>query len=137
LPPSLPLNRRRAPTMSTRRRITSLLVCASVCATAPAARAQALPTSPDAAQATTLQSSYLPNDRRALELGLSPYAPQMPALPKNLTVPPETPAPPDEWTFNFRGFMSAALRVSTKERSDAVEDQKTTTLHTLPRIVDS
>src|SRR5580704_5074112 len=61
------------------------------------------------AQAQPLQSGYLPGERTALGVGLSPYAPQAPSLPGGLTTPSGAPEPAsDDWTFNFRGFMSAA-----------------------------
>jgi hypothetical protein len=109
---------------------------ASLCATPAVSRAQsAAPTEtpkPDAPD-----SGYLPGDRRALGLGLSPFAPQTPALPGGLTVPSGAPAPADEWTFNLRGFMSAAMRASAGGRDNPTVDQSSVTLHTLPRIVDS
>ena len=80
---------------------------------------------------------YVPGYRRAMGLGLSPYAPQTPALPGGLTVPFSAPAPSDEWTFNFWGYMSAALRVSRGSRDFATADQHTTTFHTYPKIVDA
>jgi len=83
------------------------------------------------------QAGYVPGDRRAFRLGLAPQAPQAPALPGGLTTPPAAPSPPDDWTFNFRGFMSAALRVSRGGRDNPTANQSAITLHTLPRIVDS
>ncbi|HVZ74997.1 MAG TPA: hypothetical protein VHJ20_21595 [Polyangia bacterium] len=88
-----------------------------------------------AAENTT--PGYLPGYRRALGLGLSPYAPETPALPGGLTVPFSAPAPNDDWQFNFWGYMSAALRVGRGERSDAYPGQSSTTLHTYPRVVDA
>ena len=81
-------------------------------------------------------TGYLPGERRALGLGLSPQAAEVPELPGGLTTSPGGPAPADDWRFNFRGFMSAALRVSTGSRENPTSDQSTLTLHTLPRIVD-
>jgi len=80
---------------------------------------------------------YLPGYRRAMGLGLSPYAPRTPGLPGGLTVPFSAPAASDDWTFNFWGYMSAALRVGRGERLVAGIDQHETTLHTFPRIVDA
>ena len=82
-------------------------------------------------------SGYIPGDRRAVSLGLSPYAPQVPGLPGGLTTPFAAPGPDDEWTFNFRGYLSSALRVSRGSRENPTGDQSTVTLHALPRVVDS
>src|ERR1700716_501842 len=72
--------------------------------------------SDDQQQGGQAESGYIPGDRRALGLGLSPYAPQAPGVPGGLTTPFGAPAPNDEWTFGFRGYMSAALRVSLGSR---------------------
>jgi hypothetical protein len=86
-------------------------------------------------EATT--PGYLPGYRRGLGLGLSPQAPLTPALPGGLTVPFSAPAPGDDWTFNFWGYMSAALRVGQGSRANPTANQYATTLHTYPRIVDA
>jgi hypothetical protein len=93
--------------------------------------------SDDQQQGGQAESGYIPGDRRALGLGLSPYAPQAPGVPGGLTTPFGAPGPNDEWTFGFRGYMSAALRVSLGSRDNPTTEQHATTLHTLPRIVDS
>jgi hypothetical protein len=82
-------------------------------------------------------AGYLPGYRRAMGLGLSPYAPRIPGLPAGLTIPFSAPAPTDEWTFNFWGYMSAALRVSRSTRANPTADQFAMTLHSFPRIVDA
>jgi hypothetical protein len=84
-----------------------------------------------------LTPGYLPGYRRALGLGLSPYAPQTPGLPGGLTVPFSAPAPSDDWTFNFWGYMSAAERVSRGMRDNPAPGQSATTFHSFPRIVDA
>src|SRR6476646_10802320 len=94
----------------------------------------------NAAHATAAENdspAYVPGYRRAIGLGLSPYAPQAPGLPGGLTVPFSAPGPNDDWTFNFWGYMSASLRVGRGSRPDATADQYQTTLHTYPRIVDA
>jgi hypothetical protein len=94
--------------------------------------------SPDAGVAPPPpDTGYLPGERRALGVGLSPQAAEVPALPGGLTTAPGGPAPADDWRFNFRGFMSTALRVSTGSRANPTADQSSLTLHTLPRVVDS
>ena len=80
---------------------------------------------------------YLPGYSRAMGLGLSPYAPRVPGLPAGFTIPFSAPAPSDDWTFNFWGYMSAALRVSRGSRDNPTADQYATTFHTYPRIVDA
>jgi hypothetical protein len=121
--------------MNPPRRLVVLLLGASLGALPSPARAQPTPPPPEPTAETP--QAYAPGDRRALGLGLSPFAPQVPALPGGTTLPPGAPTPPEEWTFNFRGFMSAALRVSSGERDNPTSDQSKITLHTLPRIVDS
>jgi hypothetical protein len=81
-------------------------------------------------------TGYIPGERRSLGLGLSPQAPETPALPGGLTTSPGGPAPEDEWKFYFRGFMSSALRISTGSRESPTPDQSSLTLHTLPRVPD-
>jgi hypothetical protein len=92
---------------------------------------------PEAAPPPPPDTGYLPGERRALGLGLSPHAPEVPALPGGLTTASGGPAPADEWRFNFRGFMSTALRVSTGARESPTANQSGLTLHTLPRVVDA
>jgi hypothetical protein len=82
-------------------------------------------------------TGYVPGNHRGMAVGLSPYAPETPALPGGFTVPFSAPAPNDDWNFNFWGYMSAALRVGRGERDYAVPDQYKTTLHSYPRIVDA
>src|SRR5258708_31266080 len=93
--------------------------------------AEAKPVEANAADAKSPQNAppgYLPGYRRAMGLGLSPYAPQTPGLPGGLTIPFSAPAPNDDWTFNFWGYMSAALRVGRGERPVAGPDQYEPTL---------
>jgi hypothetical protein len=82
-------------------------------------------------------AGYLPGNRTALGLGLSPYSPQVPALPGGLTIAPGAPGANDDWVFNVWGFISAALRVSQGARDVAYQGQSIATLHTAPRVVDS
>jgi hypothetical protein len=84
-----------------------------------------------------LTPGYLPGFRQSLSLGLSPYAPLTPALPAGLTVPFSAPTVGDDWTFNFWGYMSAALRVGQGQRPNPTSQQFETTYHTYPRIVDA
>jgi hypothetical protein len=124
-----------------RNRLTALGLVALV-ATAPAVSRADDAAKPDASAdakkpADNATPGYLPGYRRAMGLGLSPYAPQVPGLPAGLTIPFSAPAPSDDWSFNFWGYMSAALRVGRGSRDFATSDQNETTLHTFPRIVDA
>ncbi len=80
---------------------------------------------------------YIPGSRRVVGLGLSPHAPEGPALPGGVTIP--FSAPEDEsrdFNFKFSGFMSAALRLSAGHRDNATPEQFTTTLSAPARIPD-
>jgi hypothetical protein len=102
-----------------------------------AADAKAEPAAATPATGPNLTPGYIPGFRQGFGLGLSPYAPQTPALPAGLTVPFSAPTVGDDWTFNFWGYMSAALRVGQNERLDPTSQQYATTFHTYPRIVDA
>jgi hypothetical protein len=105
----------------------------------PAADANAEPAKSESRAPTgpNLTPGYIPGLRQSMGLGLSPQAPNTPALPAGLTVPFSAPALGDDWTFNFWGYMSAALRVGQSERLDPTGQQYAETLHTYPRIVDN
>ena len=121
---------RRARWARERTGLAALLAAAFLSAsTAAEAQAQTAAAAP--------RDSYLPGERTALGVGLGPTASQAPALPGGLTTPPGAPDAADDWTFTFRGFMSASLRASTGSRADPTADQHGITLHTLPRIVDA
>jgi hypothetical protein len=115
--------------------VTSALWTAGLAAPAWAQDQAAPPQTPPPPPAA--DTGYLPGERRALGLGLSPHAPEVPALPGGLTTASGGPAPEDEWRFNFRGFMSTALRVSAGSRANPTSEQSSLTLHTLPKIVDA
>jgi hypothetical protein len=91
---------------------------------------------PEVAADENLHAGYIPGYRRAMGLGLSPYAPVTPALPGGVTTPFAAPEEEDAWTFNFTGFMSAALRVSMGSRSNPTTEQLGTTIHASPRTPD-
>src|SRR5579863_9506063 len=113
------------------RRWPATLIAAALVAGSSAAEAQ------EQTSAPAPRDSYLPGERTTLGVGLAPSASQAPALPGGMTTPPGAPEEADEWTFNFRGFMSAALRAGVNSRSDPTSDQHGVILHTLPRIVDA
>ena len=82
---------------------------AEVALTAGVSRAE------DAQKGGDAEGGYLPGNRSAVGLGLSPYAPRAPGMPGGVTTPFAAPDPKDEWKFNFWGYMSAALRVSIEQ----------------------
>jgi hypothetical protein len=138
-------------------RAVALVLLVAVAAAPAAARAQADPTSKDSLADTVrkngpttetapslagtpgdaTKAGYLPGYRKSLGLSLSPYAPEVPALPGGMTVPFSAPERTDDWAFNFWGYMSASLRAGVGSRDFATADQAETTLHTYPRIVDA
>jgi hypothetical protein len=80
---------------------------------------------------------YIPGSRRAIALGLSPFAPTGPTLPGGVTVPYSAPEPAgNDFQFNFGGYMSAALRLSVGGRDRATPEQFGTTLHAPPQTPD-
>lgn len=104
-------------------------------------RARADDTAPNQADATkpaaVTPTGCVPGNRRGMAVGLSPYAPETPALPGGFTIPFSAPGPSDDWNFNFWGYASASMRVSRGKRDVATPDQFTTTLRSFPRIVDA
>lgn len=97
---------------------------------------KAEPVADEDVKVTVPPKGYIPGSRRALGLGLSPYAPRSPA-PPGVTIPWSAPEQDDEgFTFNFGGYMSAAARLSKGSRPRATNDQYETTLHGLPQTVD-
>ncbi len=83
-------------------------------------------------------SGYQPGSRRVIGLGLSPHAPSGPTMPGGVTVPPAAPEEdPSAFTFNFAGYMSAALRLSSGRRERATPTQFESTLHAPPQTVDA
>ena len=82
------------------------------------------------------EAGYLPGYRHYSSLGLSPYTPVVPALPGGMTPGFAAPMPTQDWTFQYSGFMSASLEVSTAKREEPQPGQSETVLHTLPVIID-
>jgi hypothetical protein len=82
------------------------------------------------------RAGYVPGYRNYEGLSLSPYAPRVPGLPGGMTPSFGAPAPTDDWTFTFGGYMSATLQFSLNKRLDPQSGQSSTVLHTPPSIVE-
>lgn len=83
-------------------------------------------------------SGYQPGSRRNIGLGLSPHAPRSPAMPGGATVPFSAPEDePGAYEFDFSGYMSAALRLSSGGRDRATPGQFEGTFHAPPQTPDS
>jgi len=68
-------------------------------------------------------------------LGLSPYAPQgVPGLPGGVTPAFGAPVAPDNWQFDFHGYMQAPLRAGITTRDTPTPDQHKIQLHTPPLV---
>src|SRR5690606_19859099 len=86
------------------------------------------PTEPD-------QSGYVPGYRDRLGIGLSPLAPQLGAIaPASITPSPGAEDPSGGYKFAFHGYLQAGLRAGIGSRPEAVDGQKTTTLHGDPLV---
>ncbi|HEV8244709.1 MAG TPA: hypothetical protein VGP93_03040 [Polyangiaceae bacterium] len=96
-----------------------------------------VPEQPKAEQAPRPPSGYQPGSRRVIGLGLSPHAPTGPTLPGGVTVPFSAPEAEDGgFQFNFGGYMSAALRLSSGRRDRATPEQFESTFHSPPQTPD-
>lgn len=101
------------------------------------AEAKAAEVKDEDVKVTVPPKGYIPGSRRAIGMGLSPYAPRSPSLPGGTTIPWSAPEAEDGgFQFNFGGYMSAAARLSKGSRPRATPDQFETTLHGLPQTVD-
>lgn len=86
-------------------------------------------------QSANLESEVEGSTRREATLGLAPGAPQVATLPGGVT--PAYGAESvtqQDWRFNFHGFLTLPLRIGINSRDNAAVGQKTTTLHTPPRV---
>ncbi len=105
--------------------------------TAASADASATVSAPKAPPDELPNAGYIPGYRRAIGLGLSPMAPITPTLPGGSTEPFSAPDDESDWQFNFKGYMSASMRVSENTRDFAAAGQDLHTLHGPPRTPDS
>jgi hypothetical protein len=93
------------------------------------------PGEPELDQDEGLEAEVEGTTRREATLGLAPGAPQVATLPGGVT--PAYGAESvtqQDWRFNFHGFLTLPLRIGIDERENAAVGQKTTTLHTPPRV---
>jgi hypothetical protein len=82
-------------------------------------------------------SGYLPGYRRHFELGQSPQGPDVGGLPGPTTAGFGAPMPPNEWTFNFSGFMTVSSQMSFDYRRIPEDGQSTTVTHVQPQTIDT
>jgi hypothetical protein len=79
---------------------------------------------------------YLPGYRAYQGLSLSPYTPRVGSLPGGLTPGYGAPMPPNQWTFNYSGFLTATLQTSLNKRQGQMPGQSSYVLHVPPAVVD-
>ncbi|HXU06395.1 MAG TPA: hypothetical protein VN903_35810 [Polyangia bacterium] len=79
---------------------------------------------------------YLPGYRETSSLGLSPYAPAVGALPGGVTPAFQAPMPPNDWTFQFTGFMNMTAQFGINQRPNPAPGQSSTVFHVPPQVVD-
>jgi hypothetical protein len=82
------------------------------------------------------RAGYIPGYRGYVGVGATPFIPRVGSLPGGMTPAFGAPTPPDDWSFNFTGFMSASLRASINTRANPRDGQSTTVLHAAPQTVD-
>src|SRR4029079_2523336 len=83
-------------------------------------------------QDTVADPGYLPGYRRVPSLGLSPYTPQGGAFPGGLTPGFAAPMPPNEWTFQFTGFMNVSAQFGVSHRPNPAPGQSDVVFHVSP-----
>src|SRR6185369_8200306 len=83
-------------------------------------------------QDTVADPGYLPGYRRVPSLGLSPYTPQVGAFPGGLTPGFAAPMPPNEWTFQFTGFMNVSAQFGVSHRPNPAPGQSDVVFHVPP-----
>ncbi len=79
---------------------------------------------------------YLPGYRSVQSYAMSPYAPQVGALPGGLTPGFGAQMPLTQWTFRFNGFFTASLQGSLNRRRTTTEGQGGPLFHTPPQTLD-
>ena len=66
---------------------------------------------------------YLPGYRTLQSYSMSPYTPQVGALPGGMTPGYGAPMPLGQWTFRFNGFFTASLQGSLNRRRTTTDGQ--------------
>jgi hypothetical protein len=79
---------------------------------------------------------YLPGYRAIPSLGMEPYSPRVGAFPGGLTPGFAAPMPPNDWTFQFTGFMNITAQFGTMPRPNPAPGQSSTVIHVPPQLVD-
>jgi hypothetical protein len=88
------------------------------------------------AKDTLAEPGYVPGYRLVPSLGMSPYSPRVGALPGGLTAGFGAPMPPNEWTFQWSGFMNVTGQAGINTRPVTAEGQRSTVFHVPPQVVD-
>ena len=71
-------------------------------------------------------AGYLPGYRAVPSLGMSPWSPSVGALPGGLTPGFAAPMPPNDWTFQFTGFMNVTAQFGLSKRPTPAPGQSDT-----------
>jgi hypothetical protein len=82
------------------------------------------------------EPGYVPGYRLVPSLGMSPHAPRVGALPGGLTPGFSAPMPPNDWVFQWTGFMNVTAQFGINERPATADGQRTTVFHVPPQVVD-
>ena len=79
---------------------------------------------------------YLPGYRETPSLGMSPWSPQVGGLPGGMTPSFGAPMPPNDWTFQFTGFMNITAQFGINNRPNPAPGQSDIVLHVPPMVID-
>jgi hypothetical protein len=79
---------------------------------------------------------YLPGYRAIPSLGVSPWSPAVGGLPGGMTPSYGAPMPPNDWTFQFTGFMNVSAQFGIAERPNPAPGQSSTVFHVPPQVVE-
>jgi hypothetical protein len=105
--------------------------------TAPLAPAQPPPPEPEKLTKDVVRDpGYLPGYRAVPSLGMSPYSPSVGAFPGGLTPGFQAPMPPNDWTFQFTGFMNVTAQFGTSSRPNPAPGQSSLVFHVPPVVPD-
>jgi hypothetical protein len=85
---------------------------------------------------TQRDPGYLPGYRQTPSLGLSPWTPSVGALPGGMTPGYGALMPPNEWTFQFTGFMNMSAQYGISTRPNPAPGQSSTVFHVPPQTVE-